>query len=60
MRPHQKNPIDVYESEWQTSVEIMKDKLLILAFDGWSNARNEPVLGVTKDAVFIVQVELFC
>lgn len=50
----------MFESKWQTSVEIMKDQLLILAFDGWSNVRNEPVLGVMMDAFFIDLVELFC
>jgi len=35
----------------------MKDKFVILVFDGWSNVTNEPVLGIMRDNQFIASID---
>ena len=48
---------DVYESEWKKFAETMKNKLVTLAIDGWSNVTNEPVLGIMMDTQLFASID---
>lgn len=47
----------VYESEKQKFANTMKDKLVTLVFDGWSNLANELVLGIMRDNQLIASID---
>ena len=47
----------VYDAEWQKFTETVKDKLVTLAIDGWSNVTNEPVLGIMMDTQLLASID---
>ena len=40
----------VYSEEWSKFIEAKKGMFCTLSIDGWSNPKNDPILGIMVDA----------